>query len=75
MVGRSPEHANVVVLGGFSGHGFKFAPIIGDIAADLAIDGHTPHPIDLFRPARFRTPAAGPLPTGAQPIDPASAER
>ena len=24
--------------GGFSGHGFKFAPVIGEIGADLALE-------------------------------------
>ena len=41
------------VLGGFSGHGFKFAPVIGDVAADLALDGGTTRPIEQFSPARF----------------------
>jgi sarcosine oxidase len=43
----------VTVLGGFSGHGFKFAPVLGDVAADLALQGHTAYPIDLFEPGRF----------------------
>lgn len=30
-----PNHSEVVVLGGFSGHGYKFAGVIGEIAADL----------------------------------------
>jgi sarcosine oxidase len=41
------------VLGGFSGHGFKFAPVIGDVAADLALDGGTSRPIEQFAPTRF----------------------
>ena len=48
-----PRHQNVVLAGGFSGHGFKFAPTVGEILADLALDGHTRHPIALFSPARF----------------------
>lgn len=39
---------------GFSGHGFKFVPVIGEILADLATTGTTPLPIDLFDPARLR---------------------
>ena len=46
---RCPE---VVVAGGCSGHAFKFLPVIGEILADLAIDGKTTHPISLFDPAR-----------------------
>jgi sarcosine oxidase len=38
---------------GFSGHGFKFASVIGEILADLAMTGRTRHPIGLFNPARF----------------------
>ncbi len=53
IVGPSPRHGNVVVLGGFSGHGYKFAPLMGEIAADLVTEGRTSHPIELFRPARF----------------------
>lgn len=45
VVDRHPQHANVVVCGGFSGHGFKFAPVVGEAAAQLA-SGETP-PYDL----------------------------
>jgi sarcosine oxidase len=38
---------------GFSGHGFKFVPVVGEIVADLAIDGATDHPIALFDPQRL----------------------
>jgi sarcosine oxidase len=51
VVGR--VHPRVTVLGGFSGHGFKFAPVMGEIAADLALDGGTGHPIAGFSPDRF----------------------
>ncbi len=43
----------ITVLAGFSGHGFKFAPVIGDIGADLALVGHTARPIEQFEPHRF----------------------
>lgn len=43
----------VVVGGGGSGHGFKFCPVIGEILAELAIDGETRHDIGLFRVDRF----------------------
>jgi len=38
VIDRLPEDTRVVVAGGFSGHGFKFAPAIGRIVADLALD-------------------------------------
>ncbi len=53
VVGLHPEHENVAIACGFSGHGFKFVPVMGEILADLALDGSTTHPIGLFDPARF----------------------
>jgi sarcosine oxidase len=50
VVAVHPAHENVTVACGFSGHGFKFAPVIGEILADLATTGTTEHPIDLFDP-------------------------
>jgi len=38
------RHGPVVVAAGFSGHGFKFAPALGRLLADLAVDGHRPDP-------------------------------
>jgi monomeric sarcosine oxidase len=52
VVGLHPAHPNVVVAAGFSGHGFKFVPVIGEILADLAIDGGTRFDIGLFDPDR-----------------------
>jgi sarcosine oxidase len=54
-----PTFPQVVVGCGFSGHGFKFAPVVGEILADLAESGRTAHPIDLFAARRF---AVGRLP-------------
>jgi len=44
---------DVTVACGFSGHGFKFASVIGEILAELVVDGQTKHDIDLFRLDRF----------------------
>lgn len=52
VVGLHPTHSNVVVLGGFSGHGYKMAPVMGEIAAQLATSGKTAHDISLFDPRR-----------------------
>jgi sarcosine oxidase len=46
------RRSNVVFAAGFSGHGFKFAPIVGSILADLALEGRTAAPIALFSPDR-----------------------
>jgi sarcosine oxidase len=48
LVGPLPGAENVVLLAGFSGHGFKLSPAFGDIAADLALDGTSPRPIDFI---------------------------
>jgi sarcosine oxidase len=44
---------NVTVVSACSGHGFKFAPVMGEIAADLALEGRTAHDVAAFRPGRF----------------------
>ncbi len=48
-----PGTSNVYFAGGFSGHGFKFCSVIGDIMADLAQHGSTKYDIDLFKLSRF----------------------
>ena len=53
VIGPHPDHEQVVIASPCSGHGFKFASVVGEILADLAIDGATRHPIDLFSPVRF----------------------
>lgn len=58
VIGRHPRHAQVVVASPCSGHGYKFASVVGEILADLAIDGGTRHPIDLFSPSRSWPPAS-----------------
>jgi sarcosine oxidase len=52
MVGRHPEHERVLVAGAFCGHGFKFAPVIGEGLADLVLNGRMDKAFDLFDPAR-----------------------
>ena len=52
-IGLHPEDSRVVVLSACSGHGFKFAPVIGAIAADLACDGETRRDISHFAVTRF----------------------
>jgi len=57
VVSAHPDHPQVAVAAGFSGHGYKFCSVIGEILADLATDGWTRHPVDLFSPARLIDPA------------------
>ncbi|MGX1880559.1 N-methyl-L-tryptophan oxidase [Streptomyces sp. NPDC055287] len=54
VIARHPAHTDsVTVACGFSGHGFKFVPVVGEIVADLALTGETEHPIELFHPGRL----------------------
>ena len=53
VIDFSPYDRRVVVISACSGHGFKFAPVIGDIAADLVCDGGTRRDISRFSAARF----------------------
>jgi len=53
IVDLLPGNTQVVIAAGFSGHGFKFASVIGEILSDLAIKGETEHDIDLLKIDRF----------------------
>lgn len=48
-----PGFDNVTVATGFSGHGFKFAPVMGEILADLATKGRTSQPIQFLNIKRL----------------------
>jgi sarcosine oxidase len=48
-----PDSPRVVVAAGFSGHGFKFCSVVGEILADLALEGGTRWDIAMFRLGRF----------------------
>jgi sarcosine oxidase len=49
-----PQWPQVCIAAGFSGHGFKFCSVVGEIMADLAQTGQSRHDVDLFRLRRFR---------------------
>ncbi len=53
IIGPHPLDSAVVVAGGFSGHGFKFSPVIGELVTDLAIDGATRFDIRFLAPDRL----------------------
>ena len=53
IVDRLPDHPNVVVASACSGHGFKFSSVIGEILADLVLDGETRHPIGFLSADRL----------------------
>lgn len=56
IIDRHPmaHHNNVFIACGFSGHGFKFASVVGEILADLGESGQTDLPIDFLSLSRFK---------------------
>jgi sarcosine oxidase len=54
LVDVHPDHRQVVIAAGFSGHGFKFAPLMSLAPADLALEGTTAAPIDFLELDRLR---------------------
>ncbi len=54
IIDKLPGYEEQVVIAcGFSGHGFKFVSVVGEILADLAIDGTTKQPIGFLSAKRF----------------------
>ena len=53
LLGLHPEHENVVVAGGGSGHAFRFASVIGEIVGQLACGESPQLDIRLLSPQRF----------------------
>lgn len=53
VIDTHPDDPRIVLISACSGHGFKFAPVIGDITADLVTEGTTARDIAHFRAARF----------------------
>ncbi len=58
VIGPLGEAPRVILCGPMAGHGFKFSPVVGSIAADLAIDGRTGFDIQQFDPGRLAALAA-----------------
>jgi len=55
VIDHLPGFGNrVCVACGFSGHGFKFAPVVGEVLADLGMRGKTDLPVVFLRLQRFR---------------------
>ena len=53
LIDRLPGAPNIIVASPCSGHGFKFAPVVGEILADLATGGGIGYDISRFRFGRF----------------------
>ncbi|MEA2600949.1 MAG: sarcosine oxidase [Acidobacteriota bacterium] len=50
-----PDYPHVAIAAGFSGHGFKFCSVIGEIMSELILDGRASLDVDMFRLGRFST--------------------
>jgi sarcosine oxidase len=53
VIDLHPHDERIVVASPCSGHGYKFASVIGEVLADLAREGGTRHDISRFRMGRF----------------------
>jgi sarcosine oxidase len=54
VIDAHPRYPQVVIAAGFSGHGFKFSPAVGEILSDLALTRNTSSDIALFSASRSR---------------------
>ena len=52
-IGRDPHNRNVVIACGFSGHGFKFVPVIGEIVTRILLDEDPQFDIGFLRLERL----------------------
>ena len=52
-LGTHPECPRVQLACGFSGHGYKFSPVIGELMADLVLEGRTRRPLGPLQVARL----------------------
>ncbi|MFL5513501.1 MAG: N-methyl-L-tryptophan oxidase [Gemmatimonadales bacterium] len=57
ILDRHPNHSEVTLAAGFSGHGYKFCSVVGEIMADLAEKGETRHDIGFLGLKRFTAAA------------------
>jgi sarcosine oxidase len=57
ILDRHPAEPAVTIAAGFSGHGYKFCSVVGEVMADLALDGGSRHDLALFRLDRFSSAA------------------
>jgi len=53
IIDRHPQHPQVIFASPCSGHGYKFASVLGEVLAELATRGETGHDIAMFRHDRF----------------------
>ena len=54
ILDQHPASERVIVASPCSGHGFKFASAVGEVLADMALDGRSSMDLSLFRLGRLR---------------------
>ena len=53
MIDRHPEHEQVLIVSPCSGHGFKFAPAVGEAVSEWLLEGAPAIDLSAFRAGRF----------------------
>jgi sarcosine oxidase len=54
VIGPHPTIPQALIVSPCSGHGFKFAPVIGEIVSDLVVEGWTRHDLGMFGVTRWK---------------------
>ncbi len=54
IIDKHPDNSNVTIVSGFSGHGFKFSSVIGEVVADMALENPLEFDLSLFSLDRFK---------------------
>jgi sarcosine oxidase len=68
VIDTHPEFPQVTLAAGFSGHGFKFASVLGEVLADLATGLRPAYDLELFSLRRFAGAATFPALTNEQKL-------
>ncbi|XP_061683994.1 peroxisomal sarcosine oxidase isoform X2 [Syngnathoides biaculeatus] len=55
VLDRHPAYGNIVIGAGFSGHGFKFGPVIGKLLCELSLGELPSYDLSPFQISRFQT--------------------
>ncbi|KAI1903663.1 hypothetical protein AGOR_G00029520 [Albula goreensis] len=54
VLDRHPSHSNIIIGAGFSGHGFKFGPVVGKVLCELSLGQLPSHDLSPFKIQRFQ---------------------
>ena len=55
LLGRSPDYANLYLATGASGHGVMHSPALGQLLAEMIVDGVASMDVSALDPARFKS--------------------